>query len=221
MNKIVTTESKKSLLGGLHYTTNHTAKMQGIHSLSTSVAINPHCIERQKNGNSICSKCFASTMMKRYSALNECLISNTEILTSGILDWDVLPLTPTRYFRFEAFGDLLNEYQIINYFNIASKNPNTLFALWTKNPRIIERALENSDLEKPSNLQIVLSSPLINVELKSTNFDFVDKIFSVFDKKTAKGIEINCGARSCLACGRCYQPNPNGLKIQHIREILK
>lgn len=218
---MITTESKKALLGGLHYTTNHTGKMQGLHSLSTSVAVNPHCIERQKNGNSICSKCFASAMMKRYKNLNDSLISNTEILTSGILDWGVLPLTPTRYFRFEAFGDLLNEYQVINYFNIARKNPNTLFALWTKNPRIIERALENSDLEKPENLQIVLSSPLINVAIKATKYDFVDKIFSVYDKETAKGVNINCGSRSCLACGRCYQPNPNGEKIQHIREILK
>lgn len=218
---MLTTESKKTLLGGLHYTTNHSGKMQGIHSLSTSVAVNPHCIERQKNGNSICSKCFSATMMKRYSALNAVLISNTEILTSGVLDWDLLPLTPTRYFRFEAFGDLINEYQVVNYFNIARKNPETLFALWTKNPRIIERALENSDLEKPSNLQIVLSSPLINVALKTTKFDFVDKIFSVYDKETAKGVNINCGSRSCLGCGRCYRPNPNGERLQFINEILK
>jgi hypothetical protein len=160
-------------------------------------------------------------MMKRYKNLNECLISNTEILTSGVLDWDLLALTPTRYFRFEAFGDLVNEYQVVNYFNIAKKNPETLFALWTKNPRIIERALENSDLEKPSNLQIVLSSPLINVALKNTKFDFVDKIFSVYDKETAKGVNINCGSRSCLSCGRCYRPNPNGERLQFINEILK
>ena len=161
-------------------------------------------------------------MMKRYKNLNDALIRNAEILSTEILPFEVLPLTPTRFFRFESFGDLLNEYQVINYFNICYKNPETRFALWTKNPRIIDKVLQNSDLEKPENLQIVFSSPLINHQANpNPNFEFIDKVFTVYDKKTAKDVNINCGSRSCLSCGRCYRPNPNGEKIQFINEILK
>ena len=134
---MITTLSKKSELGGLHYTTNHTGKMSGLHSLSTAVTVNPHCIKRMQNGSSICAKCFAASMMKQYQSLNNCLVSNTEILTASVLPASVLPLIPARYFRFEAFGDLINTNQVINYFNIAKKNPDTLCALWTKNPHIV------------------------------------------------------------------------------------
>lgn len=221
MATIVTTNSPKALLGGLHYCTNHTGKMSGLHSISTSVAVNPYCIKRQQNGNSICSYCFASAMMERYKSLNECTTRNAEILMASVLPLEVLPLIPTRYFRFESFGDLINVNQVINYFNIARKNPDTLCALWTKNPQIIAKAMNFYGISKPENLQIVLSSPFVNKAIKATRFDFVDKVFTVYDKNESKKVEINCGARSCLACGRCYRPNPDGVKLQHIREILK
>lgn len=220
MSKIVTTQSNREDLGGLHYCTNHTGKMNGLHSLSTSVNANPYCINRQKKGNSICAHCFAASMMKQYKALNEATTRNAEILTASILSFDVLPLIPVRYFRFESFGDLINTNQVINYFNIAKKNPDTLCALWTKNPHIVAKAIEMGH-SKPTNLQIVLSSPLVNKPIKATKYAFIDKIFTVYDKQAAKAVNINCGARSCLACGRCYRPNPNGEQIQYINEILK
>ena len=160
-------------------------------------------------------------MMKRYKSLNECTTRNAEILTASVLPFEVLPLIPSRYFRFESFGDLINVNQVITYFNIARKNPDTLCALWTKNPQIIAKAMRDYGVTKPDNLQIVLSSPFINKAVKVVKWEFVDKVFTVYDKETAGKVEINCGARSCLACGRCYRPNPNGEKIQHIREILR
>ena len=194
--------------------------MSGLQSLSTSVAVNPHCIKRQANGDSICAKCFAAVMMKRYDGLNKATERNAEILTASVLPVEVLPLIPVKYFRFEAFGDLINVNQVINYFNIAKKNPETLCALWTKNPHIVAKAIEQGH-DKPANLQIVLSSPIINKAIKSTRYPFIDKIFTVYDKTGAKAVNINCGARSCLACGRCYRPNPEGVKIQYVNELLK
>lgn len=220
MSKILTTQSKRAELGGLHYCTNHTGKMNGLHSLSTSVAVNPYCIKRQANGDSICAHCFSASMMKQYKALNEATTRNAEILTASVLSADVLPLIPSRYFRFESFGDLINTNQVINYFNIAKKNPDTLCALWTKNPHIIAKAIQMGH-EKPANLQIVLSSPLVNKPIKATKYAFVDKIFTVYDKEAAQAVNINCGARSCLACGRCYRPNPEGVAIQYVNELLK
>lgn len=218
--KIITTNSKKTDLGGLHYCVNHTGKMSGLHSLSTSVTVNSYCLRRQAKGDSICAHCFSASMMKQYKALNEATTRNAEILTASILPVSVLPLIPVRYFRFESFGDLINTNQVINYFNIARKNPDTLCALWTKNPHIIAKAIEAGH-SKPANLQIVLSSPFVNKAIKTTKYEFIDKIFTVYDKEAAKAVNINCGARSCLNCGRCYRPNPDGAKIQYINEILK
>lgn len=220
MSKILTTQSKRADLGGLHYCTNHTGKMNGLHSLSTSVAVNPYCIKRQANGYSICAHCFSASMMKQYKALNEATTRNAEILTASVLPVEVLPLIPSRYFRFESFGDLINVNQVINYFNIARKNPDTLCALWTKNPHIVAKAIAAGH-DKPANLQIVLSSPLINKPIKATKYAFIDKVFTVYDKEGAKAVNINCGARSCLACGRCYRPNPEGVALLYVNELLK
>lgn len=220
MSKVLTTCSKSADLGGLHYTVNHTGKMNGLHSLSTAITANPRCLARMQKSDSICAKCFAAAMMKRYTSLSKCLEENARILSGSVLPVDVLPLIPVKFFRFEAFGDLINENQVINYFNIAKKNPETLCALWTKNPDIIAKAIKSGH-DKPENLQIVLSSPRINRPLKSTKYEFIDKIFTVYDKQGAKDININCGARSCLGCSRCYRPNPEGVKVQHVNELLK
>lgn len=218
--KVVTTSSPKNELGGLHYTINHTGKMAGLQSLSSSIVLNPNCVRRMQKQDSICSKCFAAAMMNRYKDLDRCLQGNTPILTGSILPDSVLPVIPSRYFRFEAYADLNNWIQFVNYRNIAAKNPDTLCALWTKNPHIIAQALERG-YTIPANLQIVLSSPLVNKPIKLTKYNFVNKIFTVYDKTASKGVNINCGARSCLACGRCYRPNPEGAKIQYINEVLK
>lgn len=218
--KVVTTSSPKNDLGGLHYTINHTGKMAGLQSLSSSIILNPNCVRRMQKHDSICSKCFAAAMMNRYKDLDRCLQGNAPILTGSILPDSVLPVIPSRYFRFEAYADLNNWIQFVNYRNIAAKNPDTLCALWTKNPHIIAQALERG-YTIPANMQIVLSSPLVNKPIKSTKYTFVNKIFTVYDKEASKGVNINCGARSCLACGRCYRPNPEGTKIQYINEVLK
>ena len=67
-------------------------------------------------------------------------------------------------------------------------------------------------------IQIILSSPKIN-EPVECKYDFVDKIFTVYDKKYIKkhNIEINCGGEQCLTCGKCYCKS----KVKNINEMLK
>lgn len=218
--KVITTTSPRADLAGVHYTTNHTGKMSGLQSVSTSVVLNKGCQNRAKKEACICSKCFAASLVNQYSALDRRLQENHKILTGSILPASVLPLIPSRYFRFQAFAELTNYKEVVNYFNIAKKNPDTLCALWTKCPAIIAKAI-SLGYEKPANLQIVLSSPLINRPVKTVKYDFIDKVFTVYDKEGAKAVNINCGARSCLSCGRCYRPNPEGVKIQYVNELLK
>ena len=130
---------------GVHYTVNHSGKMEVMQSLSTSCLCNEYCKNRSSNSELVCSHCYAQRQMKRYKNLNACLERNTEILTSRILKEAEIPMINASFFRFESFGDLINVTQVINYFNICKRNKHVHFALWTKNPWIIEEALETSE----------------------------------------------------------------------------
>lgn len=204
---------------GIHYTVNHTGKMEGMQSLSTSNLVNPFCKAHRNCDGSICQKCYAYTQMQRYTSMQKCLADNFNILTSKLLTDEQIPIINASVFRFEAFGDIYNAVQVANYFNICKKNPYTRFALWTKNPAIIEKAIQ-AGFEKPNNLVVILSSLYMNQVANAEKWAFVDKVFTVYDSETIEreNVNINCGARSCLACQRCYNKD-NGKK--YINEKLK
>lgn len=130
---------------GVHYTVKHSGKMEGMQSLSTSCLCNKYCKNRSINSDLVCSHCYAQRQMKMYKNLNACLERNTKILTGRILKEAEIPMINASFFRFESFGDLINITQVINYFHICKKNKHVHFALWTKNPWIIEEALDASE----------------------------------------------------------------------------
>ena len=204
---------------------NMSGKMAGIPSISTSVLENPICQKRREQKDSICSKCFAASTAARYSSLAKNLASNLELLTGEILPAETLPrFIPelANIVRFESFGDLANVNQAINYLNIARINPDVRFALWTKNIGFLAKAVEMAG--KPENIRIIYSSPIINqaidVEKTQRAFPCIDAVFTVYDKKhvAANGIDINCGAKSCITCRNCYD-RPDF--YSDIREQLK
>ena len=216
----------RNTIAGVHYTTKHTAKMAKVVSLSTDINSNPVCIGRQKIAGSICSQCFAARMWDNnrgvYRSVNKAFADNTAILCGRLLTTDEIPvIDPKRFPLFEAFADLQNATQVLNYFKIARLNPGVRFALWTKNPGFVAKALTVSP--KPDNLQIVLSSMRINHAANGDAFGFIDKVFTVYDPETIQrdGVAINCGARSCFTCRRCYDPNPDGVKVMQVSEKLK
>ena len=59
---------------GVHYTVNHSGKMEGMQSLSTSCLCNEYCKNRSSNSELVCSHCYAQRQMKRYKNLNACLV---------------------------------------------------------------------------------------------------------------------------------------------------
>lgn len=199
--------------------------MAGLVSLSTDINSNPLCIARQKKGAAVCSSCFAARMFDdvrgRYRGVNTAFKHNAEILTARILSNDEIPtINPEKYplFRFEAYGDLINTTQAINYIKIARKNPRVKFALWSKNPAFAVAAFRIAG--KPDNLQFVLSSLKLNTPAAGADrLPFVDRVFTVYDKEPAAG--INCGARSCFTCRRCYMPRPAGAPVEYVRELIK
>lgn len=201
----------------VHFTVNHLGKMEGMISLSTSPLCNPLCRKRAQIANTICSHCYSFCMMKRFGTLAERLAKNTEVLTTKLIPVEEWPILNARYVRFEAFGDIVNARQMENYVNLCKRNPSTKFAIWTKNYAIAAKALEKTG--KPKNLTLLVSSPLVNVALDLTKFPLADKCFTVYSTCHAaqEGIDINCGARACLLCHKCYERT--GAK--HIRERLK
>lgn len=199
--------------------TRHTGKMKGMVSLSTSPRLNPWCKSRAERGHGVCAHCYAQRSLKRYPQLVDKLERNTQILTGRLIAKEDLPKLNVSLFRLESFGDLVNEIQVQNYFNLCNANKQTKFALWTKNPWLIARVLEYQ--RKPKNLQIVYSMVALNsvarYEDVHEQFPFVDRIFTVFDKEHAKNVEINCGKKKCLECGLCYRNS----KVKEIKEVLK
>ena len=204
---------------------NHGGKMAGLISISTS-PFNPVCNKRAENVNSICHYCFSRRMMKVYKSLAAKLERNADWLsTAELTAADVYPFKPkSGFFRFEAFGDLFSTLQVKNYFTIAAALDCDC-ALWTKNPQIIKAAIDEYGLVKPSNLNIIYSVAGLNSNaaaaiydaFKACGYGFIDKVFTVYDKEHADGVNINCGARDCATCGKCYKKNG----VVFINEKLK
>lgn len=209
-------------------TRDHTGKMEGINSISTSVLLNEFCQAQRKIKGSICSHCYAQAMAEMYSALGKKLAENTAVLTSGILPIECLPTTEGMdIFRFEAFGDLNNMNQLQNYMNIVKKNPRTRFTLWTKRFGLVHRYF--SENKVPDNFTLIISSMKLNKPVSLEQLKKLGKFkkgqlksFTVYDFKFIKktgmtSSDINCGSRSCFGCRICYDAN----EIEEIKEILK
>ena len=195
---------------GIHFTRNHTGKMQHLVSLSTSVLCNPYCEIRRSIDGMVCAVCYAANMTEKlYKQMQPLLEENTKVLTTVLIPKKDMPflVSESGYFRFEAFGDLINEIQVANYFNMAAANPHMHCALWTKNPWIIRKAIATYNLKKPRNLAIIGSAYYLNTPMAYEAFPFIDKVFTVYTRKYIRetGIEINCGSRDCAGCGRCYE----------------
>lgn len=200
--------------------TKHKGKMTGIDSISTSCLINPYCIARREQKGTVCQKCYAKKYLLLRPSLRDKMAINSELLTFQVLKDSELPILNNLVFRLESFGDLYNDIQLINYINLCNKNPHTMFALWTKNIHICSQVFDDMKVEKPNNLVIIYSSPLLNK--KDMNFEYVtyvDHVFTVYQKKFAKDndIQINCGANKCIECLKCYAKDTDF----YINEILK
>ena len=187
-----------------------TGKMHGIPAISTDSRRNVLCELRKQLNNYICTRCFADRTAKAHKTLGQHLSENSELLTAEVLPLDSLPVFSSGLIvRLEAFGDISNVTQVINYFNICKSSPAARFAIWTKNPGYIAQAIK-AGYKKPDNLRVVYSSSIINspapVDIVKRVFPFIDIIFTVYDAKTieAQNININCGAKSCISCRNCY-----------------
>jgi len=204
---------------GIKFTKEHTGKMLGMISLSTSPIDNTFCKARRKCKSSICSHCYSYNMNNMFPPLRRMLKNNLKRLTEREIPVEKMPILNVLYFRLESFGDIENETQLVNYFNLCHRNPAVNFTIWTKNLPVFKRVLESGH-NKPKNLTIVSSSHFVNTVTNVDAYPFVDKVFTVYEKKFAErnGIKINCGGRSCMTCLRCYE---RGNAERFVNELLK
>ena len=200
--------------------TTHTGKMQGIRSLSTYKLVCETCLGLKDNPATICHKCYVDKTLAMYRQMTPALIYNTLLLKYTKLTKRQLPIINDLSFRFESFSDLQNAQHLENLYAIARHNPYTRFALWTKNLKLIQ------SLKAPKNINIVLSSPILNEclplaekiieRVKAQTSCTHVKVFTVYDAEHIDDKQ-NC-MKKCIECQKCYSKNN---KDTFINELLK
>lgn len=194
----------------LHITTpSKTGKLNGIQSINTSVLNNEFC-SRMRESDSVCNKCYASRMEKRYSNLHKAIEKNDTVLSNGIIPTQYLPTFNNLAIRFHSLGELINTTHLHNFLNIAEKNPRVIFTLWSKRKDIINKVF--SKRIKPSNFILIYSTALMNKISKLPKY--FNKVFSVHSKGSQAN--INCHG-ACITCMKCYSHN----ETVFINEVLK
>lgn len=208
-NKFLTVREFRKIFG-VAFSEDMSGKLETIIALSTSSLLNPRCLARMQDGNSICAFCFAGATQNRYPDLRENLERNYIIMNSVVIPAKYWPQVGNDMMRFEAFGDGATWKHDANCFECARANKGTACALWSKNPDVTAEAIAKG-YKKPKNVIYIYSSPKVNtpaeIEELLKKYPFIDKIFTVFDAEfiKANNIDINCGARSCRGCKRCYK----------------
>lgn len=213
------------LIFGVNKKTKARSKLANVAQISTSNLLNKFCYARQQNEKYVCFHCYAE-QMKPIIMIQTAI--NHAILTHVLLTEDQMPIAKNpklnKFFRFEAFGDLENELQTINYLKIASalEKQGIKCALWTKNHTFLKNALEIAP--RPKNLTLIWSVDQLDKNVKQVEafldknpyFDFAFEVFSpkVFDKMKADSTDgkctdkywfCQCEDESCdKHCQHCY-----------------
>lgn len=206
--------------------TEHQGKMTLIPSMSTSKKLNEHCqkMSCSSNPDCICTHCYADRTLAMYPVLEKSLENNTAILTRELTFAEIKEIAKfflnTAIARFESFGDLNNEIQLLNYIRIARAAKYTKFALFTKRYDIVGQYFK-SGKRFPDNVTLILSSPLIDHVLHESfvtefkNYHRRVITFTVTRDKTNPA--INCGKRRCVECRNCYDArNPKDV-VEYIK----
>lgn len=211
------------------YISSLTGKLEGFHSCSTSPERSEFCNRMHACPGSICSVCFSRrSVIPEEGGYKHGLRDNL----SHNYDWlnisrtvDQFPVLNDLYFRIESHGDVDTPIQAENFIHLYQRNPDTRFTAWTKNPIAWNEAFKA--LGKPTNLIMVYSSPMINIEVRYEDivkvFPWVDKVFTVYspeyiiDHPEIEGT-INCGTRQCMSCLLCYRKDND---VRQIRELQK
>jgi len=204
----LTTQKKRLYM--LHITTpSKTGKLNGIPPINTSVLNNKFC-SKMRDSDAVCNECYASRIEQRYTNLHLAIEKNDTVLSDSIIPIQYLPIFNNLAIRFHSLGELINTTHLHNFLNIAEKNPQVIFSLWSKRKDIINKVL--SKRAKPINFILIYSTTLIDKISKLPKY--FNKVFSVHSKGSQAA--INCHG-ACKTCMLCYSHNDT----IYINEIVK
>ena len=186
-----------------------TGKLDGFKAINTNTVTNDFCIKMHKAKNSkiICTKCYSHAMLE--GVRKNCQPSfqrNSDLLSTRVLEQEELPLLLDAYLRFDAHGELINVTNLINYVNIAKKNPHCSFGLWTKRKDLVNKYFNANDC--PPNLILIYSNPYISQILSRPPKHFHRTFNNVLEHEEVE--RQNCTGQQCKNCLLCYTPN-NGV----------
>ena len=186
-----------------------TGKLDGFKSINTNTVTNEFCIKmnKAKDTNIICTKCYSHAMLKTFRKnCQPAFQRNSDLLSGRVLEREELPLILDAFFRFDAHGELINVTNLINYVNIAKKNPHCSFGLWTKRKDLVNKYFK--DNECPPNLILIYSNPKISNILSRPPRHFHRTFNNVLEHEEVE--RQNCTGQQCKNCLLCYTPN-NGV----------
>ena len=198
-----------------------TGKLEGFQAISTNTVTNKYCIKQnsKKDKNNICNFCYSHTMLKTFRQnMAPALQRNSDTLSAKVLHPDALPIINNAYFRFNAHGELINESNLINYVNIAIKNPHCNFSLWTKRFDIVKKYFDQGH-KKPGNFILIYSNAKINTILSKPP-KYFDKTFN----NVQEDLEVkkqNCTGQKCKDCLLCYKLNTTATIVEKVKSYGK
>ena len=193
-----------------------TGKLEGLRAISTNTTTNDYCTKQynKKDSKNICTFCYSQEMLRTYRKnMALALQRNSDIIGKKIIHDDGLPIILDAFFRFNAHGELINEINLINYINIALKNPHCNFSLWTKRFDIVSKYFK--DNKKPKNFILIYSNPKINNILK-----VVPKYFDKTFNNVQEDLDIekqNCTGQKCKDCLLCYKLDSTNTIIEKVK----
>jgi hypothetical protein len=194
-------------------------KLKGMPAINTNTLDNPFCQVMALSGipSLICAgagdkpQCYSWSMLS--GSRQNCIPKfqqNSDVL-SEVIPWDCLPVFNSPNVRYHGHGELINLEHMVNFHRIALKNPQTMFALWSKRRDII---LSYHKLcNQPDNLILVYSNPSTKYLLHKPPAGF-DKVFNVVSQPH-KG--ENCTGKRCTECLSCYRHSGESVLIEHVK----
>lgn len=182
-----------------------TGKLDGLRAISTNTRTNDYCIKQNASGDpdNICTKCYSHTMLSSYRKnMQPALQRNSDALSAAPLAPDAIPRILDAVFRFDAHGELINDTHLSNLCAIATRNPRTSFALWTKRNDIVSKHFRSNP--KPVNLILIYSNPKISNIMRKPPRYFDRTFNNVLEHEHVE--QQNCTGQKCADCLLCYTP---------------
>lgn len=186
-----------------------TGKLDGLRAISTNTRTNPYCIKQNASGDetNICTKCYSHVMLASYRKnMAPALQRNSDALSARPLAAHEIPRILDTVFRFDAHGELINNTHLANLCAIATHNPGTSFALWTKRNDIVSKYFGAH--AKPANLVAIYSNPKISNIMAKPPKHFDRTFNNVLEHEYVD--RQNCTGQQCKNCLLCYTPG-NGV----------